>query len=256
MEDVGVSCVKRIFSDDSSGSVLMETLIVMPPLTMLVFIIVQFALVWYAQIMTHYAAFNAARAALVYHESEYRKVGNDGRVLTEFRDCSGPCWQAAVRSLAPVSFSPYGGTSRLAVPVAKGDGGLLKAIPNSSFITNQVAMHVSEDGGLKPCLETNGYVKVCVKFDFPMVVPVAGKMLAYFYHALDPETDGADVGDEWQVWGDSPDKQRSAKVAEARASHPMKTCYVTLHAYCVLSKPYRTSRWALRPDGIVGEVLK
>ena len=46
-----------------SGTVLMECVLVLPLLTLLIFSIVQFALIWYAQIMTHYAAYNAARAA-------------------------------------------------------------------------------------------------------------------------------------------------------------------------------------------------
>ena len=110
-------------------------------------------------------------------------------------------------------------------------------------------MHVSSgDDDLVPCMETNGYVKGCVKFDFPIIAPVAGKMLAYFCHALDPVADGKDVGKDWQLWGDSPDKEISGKLAAKRDAHSMKVDYVTLHAYCVLPKPYSSARWALRPQ--------
>ena len=95
-------------TDSRNGTVLMETVLVLPLLMTFMFAIVQFALVWYAQLMTHYAAYNAARAALVYHPSEYRETEN-GTVSSKFREKSGVCWQAAVRTLASVSFSPDGG---------------------------------------------------------------------------------------------------------------------------------------------------
>ena len=238
----------------------METLIVMPPLTMLIFIIVQFSLVWYAQIMTHYAAYNAARAALVYHPSEYRK-SQGGKVLDEFKAREGACWQAAVLTLAPLSFSPSGGGSNLTLPVsmgALGSAGTSERLPNSSFVAKQVALVDVRDDNLdvEPCAESNGCVRVTVAFDFPMIVPVAGKMLAYFYYSLNPATDSASIKGEWQIWGDSPSPDKMRKTDAARAAHPMKVDYITLHAYCVLPKPYSTTLWALRPKSAADEALK
>ena len=238
----------------------METLIVMPPLTMLIFIIVQFSLIWYAQIMTHYAAYNAARAALVYHPSEYRK-SQGGKVLDEFKAREGACWQAAVRTLAPLSFSPSGGGSMLTLPVsmgAWGSSGTMELVPNSSFVEKQVALVDVRDDvmDIEPCVESNGCVRVTVAFDVPMVVPVAGKMLAYFYHSLDSATDSVSVKDEWQVWGDNPSSDKMRTTDAASAAHPMKVDYITLHAYCVLPKPYSTTLWALRPKSAADEALK
>jgi len=54
------------------GSVLLEFIIVMPVLLLLIFGTVQFALILMAKQLTQYAAFNAARAAIVYNPKDYR----------------------------------------------------------------------------------------------------------------------------------------------------------------------------------------
>ena len=235
-------------TDSRRGTVLMETVLVLPLLTTFMFAIVQFALVWYAQLMTHYAAYNAARAALVYHPSEYSENG-------AFLADKGPCWQAAVRTLAPISFSPDGGGSALTIPGWwPSDNGV---VPYSSFIKNQVRMHVAADG-LDPCEEGDGYVKVCVDFDFPLVVPVMGKMIAAFQHGYDAatETTRNPAENDWEVWGWNPPDSVRSKTDAAREGHAMKTGFVTLHAYCILPKPYSTVCWALRSQAAAEEVLK
>ena len=247
-------------TDSRAGTVLMETVLVLPLLMTSMFAIVQFALVWYAQLMTHYAAYNAARAALVYHPSEYRETEN-GTVSSKFLEKSGVCWQAAVRTLAPVSFSPDGGESKLTVPGwwTATDG----RVPYASYIEEQVRLHVAPNAGNgdespEPCEEGDGYVKVCVDFDFPLVVPVMGKMIASFYHGYDAATETLKnpAQNDWEVWGWNPPDAVRGKTDAAREGHAMKTDYVTLHAYCILPKPYSTVCWALRSQAAAEEVLK
>lgn len=63
--------MKRTTSRESRrGSVMMEAVIAMPILLFLIFVIIQFAHVWTAKQMVSYAAFCAARAALVAPPSE------------------------------------------------------------------------------------------------------------------------------------------------------------------------------------------
>lgn len=182
----------------------MECVLVLPLLTLLIFSIVQFALIWYAQIMTHYAAYNAARAALVYNPAEYSNGGS-------FKVSGGPCWQAACQTLAWVSSSPNwdsatlgeDGAYRLSVP------GWF-SIPHSDHIAQQVRIvsGKSEEGiaGLPA-------VKVTVAFDFPLLVPVIGTMLAGF--------------------------------AGSGGYHPtMNVDYVTLHSTVVMPKLWSSSRFA------------
>ncbi|MGN0833640.1 MAG: TadE/TadG family type IV pilus assembly protein [Kiritimatiellia bacterium] len=247
------------------GTVLMETLLTLPLLAALAFAIVQFSLVWYAQLMTHYAAFNAARAALVYNPSEYRTNVNG---VVVFKTSSGPCWQAAVRTLAPVSFSPAGGSSKLTAGgwfFPDADGNPTHLLPYASHIGAQVRLlahdtdaSYGEDGDTQSlaCEEGGGYVKVCVEFDFPLVVPVIGKMLAYFQHVGDPGYGGATPADDWQVTGWHAPSTGNEKLAEIRSAHRLGTDYLTLHAFCVLPKPYLTNGFAVRDTKADEEALQ
>ena len=62
------------------GSILAETVLVMPLLLLLIFGVIQFALIWTAKQMTAYAAFCATRAIMVVPDqpySEAREIGNE-----------------------------------------------------------------------------------------------------------------------------------------------------------------------------------
>ena len=64
--------MNRIISD--RGSVLMEFVIVAPMLLLLIFGIIQFAYIFMAKQLTFYAAYSAARTALVYNIKDYAKT--------------------------------------------------------------------------------------------------------------------------------------------------------------------------------------
>lgn len=57
-----------------SGAVMLEFVVVFPIVLVLVFGCIQFAQIWTARMVVHYAAFCAARAALVCEESQYPTV--------------------------------------------------------------------------------------------------------------------------------------------------------------------------------------
>ena len=221
---------------DKHGTVLMETVLVLPILTMLIFAIVQFSLVWYARIMTQYAAYNAARAALVYHPGEYRVT--DKNVTEKFKTDKGPCWQAACRTLAWVSSSPDwqsgDGGSKFSVPGWWPTGGGYDAIPNSSHIENQVRI---VDTAESIEMTNAPVVKVTVEFDYPLHVPVIGRMLAYLDRVE------KDAPSRYEVWGWNPDSAGLAKLDTLR--HPtMGVDFIRLRATAILPKPYRTSHFA------------
>jgi len=228
------------------GTVLMECVLVLPLLTALIFAVVQFSLIWYAQIMTHYAAYNAARAALVYHPGEYRGTNSQGQV--EFFRTKGPCWEAACRTLAWVSSSPAWdatslGTAGSALGVSgwwATEGGKYAPIPNSSHIENQVRIIGREDdNALSDETWDPPVVKVCVEFDFPLHVPVIGRMLAYFHASTQASAN-------WEPTGWRPEADKMS-VADAARHKTMQTDYLPLRSVVLLPKPWKTVRYARRP---------
>lgn len=224
----------------------MECVLVLPVLMLLIFAVVQFALLWYAQIMTHYAAYNAARAALVYHPGDYREVGEHDVVKETFQPHSGVCWDAACRTLSWVSSSPGTAPSGCSWEIP-GWG----CPPNSINIQSQVRINTSASREDVPFvwydsahqIHTNSTPSVVVRvdFDFPLTVPVIGRMIAYFEHVEDEHPSS------WEVTGWSTTAE-GAEAADA-ARHPvMKLDYVTLHASCILPKPWSTMRFGRRPN--------
>lgn len=220
-------------STSRSGTVLMECVLVLPLLTLLIFSIVQFALIWYAQIMTHYAAYNAARAALVYHPGEYREVDEKKRVLPTFQKKSGVCWEAACRTLAWVSSSPDGGGTGFGIP------GWYAQIPNSSHIERQVRVAQGETESFE--MTNAPVVRVTIEFDCPLHVPVIGHMLAYFdkMEETSPST--------YEIWGWKPDTAGEAEL-KGRVHDAMKTDFITLRATAILPKLWKTTRFARKME--------
>jgi hypothetical protein len=135
----------------------METVICLPLILMLLTGIVQFARIWEARLFTRHAAYNAARAALVYNPADYG--GSNGGKSFKFNSNSGPVWLAAVNTLAWKSHtSDANGRSLPGV----GDG----YFPNSGSIEQQVRIVPGA------CFESNGVVKVTVQFAFPLIFPI------------------------------------------------------------------------------------
>lgn len=233
-------------SASHAGTVLMECVLVLPLLTLLVFSIVQFGLLWYAQIMTHYAAYNAARAALVYHPGEYREVDADGGVSQTFQMNSGVCWEAACRTLAWVSNSPLWDSDRLGGTgtgfTVSGwwptGGGKYSPIPSSSHIENQVRIVKDLDWTVE--MTNAPLVKVTVAFDYPLHVPVVGRMIAYFYQVESEYQSG------WDVTGWTP---TAAGISALDALHhpTMNVDYVTLISTVMVPKPWKSTHFARRP---------
>ena len=148
---------------DDNGTALMEFVLVMPIFVFMIFCIIQLALVCMAKQMTHYAAYSAARAAIVYHPED--SCFEDG----QFRMSNGVAHRAACTALAWMCQMP-GEPDRLHVP-GWGD------VPGSGMMAYQVAI----DDLQSVMLEDVPAVKVTVQFIYPLLIPFAGQLIAYFH---------------------------------------------------------------------------
>lgn len=193
---------------DSRGTVLMESILVLPLLLMLITGIFQFSRFWQARLLTRYAAYNAARAALVYNPLHYRIPADDGGPNAgQFKSNEGVCWLAAVTTLSWLSSTPD--SDNFWMP---GYG----SVPHSSQIRSQVRLVPSG------CKENNGWVKVTVAFRFPTLFPVFNAKTVF------PDDGTADGGAAGSI-------EQLTDVSK----HP----HFTFVESCLLPKPWTTERY-------------
>lgn len=115
--------------------------------------------------MTRHAAYNAARAALVYNVLDYGKTNRLGRI--EFSTHGGAVWLAAVNTLAwksATSNARLGAKADYGFPGFEDDDSY--RIDSSAFIRDQVRIVQSQSW------ESNGLVRVTVQFDYPLLFSV------------------------------------------------------------------------------------
>lgn len=137
----------------------MEAVLCLPLLLLLVTGIVQFARIWEARLLVQYAAYNAARAALVYNPMDYGDTSVPGSFF--FYEHRGPVWQAAVNTLAWKSATANGSDNLLFPGFAGAD-----AVPDSSAIWGQTTVHMGRSW------ESNGMVCVTINFQFPLLFSI------------------------------------------------------------------------------------
>ena len=177
------------------ASIMLETVLVLPLFIILVFVLIQSAFVWTARQMTAYAAFCAARAALVYHPDDY---AGDGGVAK----------RAACEVLGWISFS-HKGNAPIAIPTQTGT----YRLPASEGIADQVSVTVVEGNiigqvdrhffdrvqnlRVETLPLTDGFpsVTATVEFKYPLIVPLGGLMYVY-----DSKDSGVDAGTEDDSW--------------------------------------------------------
>lgn len=150
-------------TEPRSGTVLMEAVLCLPILLFLLTAIVQFSRLWEAKLLTKHAAYNAARAALVYNEKDYASRKN-GRI--EFKTQGGAVWLAAVNTLAWRSSTDAsrGKDGNYVFPGFEGDPNY--RIGSSAFIRDQVRIVPSQSW------ESNGMVRVAVRFECPLLFSI------------------------------------------------------------------------------------
>lgn len=175
-----------------SGTVLMEAVLCLPLLLCLVSGIIQFARLWEARFFTWLAAYNGARAALVYNERDYagmvtvtnvvapgakprwyhvgkrlRKIDIQVVEKEQFYRDKGIVWLAAVNTLAWMSETED--HDSLFFPT-------MGHVPHSFRIKEQVEIvperMTDRADDCRFCEEKPGYVRICVAFKFPLVFSV------------------------------------------------------------------------------------
>ncbi len=152
---------KNSYILDDKGTALMEFVLIMPIFCFTIFCIIQLSLVCMAKQLTHYAAYSAARAAIVYNPAEYSDGG-------KFYSNKGVVHRAACTALSWLGQMP-GGPNRLNVP---GWG----EVPGSGYISQQVFI----DPNRSEIFTDVPAVKVTVVFRYPLHIPFAGSIIGYF----------------------------------------------------------------------------
>ncbi|MFA5203829.1 MAG: TadE/TadG family type IV pilus assembly protein [Lentisphaeria bacterium] len=135
-------------SRDDGGSVMLESVLALPVLFLLILGCAQIAHLWVARQVVCYAAWCAARSALVCHQGEYEAAGR----------------QAAQQVLAWLV-------------IGQGQGEPEKRIPGWGKIDGSGAVARKTRTQVVP--EGQWNVKATVEFDFALIMPVAGPVIGW-----------------------------------------------------------------------------
>ena len=192
------------------GSIMMETVLVLPLLLLLIFGIIQFAQIWMARQFVVYAAACSARAMSVVQPPEQADAADKAAKL-------------ALSWLCLAEADAESGNAGVEVP----GWGL---IPGSRSVDRRVKAHVLQVDG-EPLNGTNDLysaVGVTVEFRFPLLIPgmAINTILGNFANRDQPLAQGADF---------------YGNLAEA-SSNPIVDIdgwpYVNLRETCILPMPY------------------
>ncbi len=126
------------------GSILAETVLVLPLLLLLIFGVIQFALIWTAKQMTAYAAFCATRAIMVVPSGEQQKAAQDAAEVALSWMCMAEKDNQA--------------SNRVSIP---GWG----RIPGSASSRDRIAVEVVANGIDSPVAAVEG------RFKYPLLIP-------------------------------------------------------------------------------------
>ena len=131
-----------------SGSVMLEFVIAFPLILTLMLACMQFAHMWMAKLVVHYAAYCAARAALVCASGEYQAAAK----------------QAAEQVCAWIVIGSAPGAPDKRIP---GWG----AIPDSGGVGRKTTAQIQAEGRWN--------VRATVTFDFALIFPLVGPIIGY-----------------------------------------------------------------------------
>lgn len=185
---------------NENGSLLVEAAVCLPVLLTLILGCMQIAHIWFARQIVQYAAYSAARALLV--------TPNDRHEAAVKPD--GPAYKAAASVCAWIALSQRPGDKEEEIP---GWGG----IPGSGGIERKLDLALSQPAG-------EWYPVVTVKFDFPLVMPIAGPLIGW---GMNPWSKGR----EWE-------KNRADMTGNRHAGESVHYPYIRFEESASLVKPY------------------
>ena len=195
------------------GSVLMESILVFPLLLLLISMILQYAHIWTARQITAYAAYCATRAIMtVPGAEEKQRAANNAAWLA--------CSWMALASLPGSSPAADGSSKKVHVGKLSGEmsGGseisedevinlddgspqsdevLIPGwgtIPGSNSVKARVTTKIESWGESVGGKSYEPYVSVTVTFKFPLLMPLAGRMISWFAHQSRTEAEEFDYG--------------------------------------------------------------
>lgn len=259
---------------DRCGSILMEFVLVAPLITLLVSFVLQMAHIWMARQITAYAAYCATRAVLAVRPEEQDNAAKKAAELA----CS---WMSLVGLPSAVT-AAHGGIKTKTVYIGKlhnapgiseyetiyDESGLdisgeveipgWGRIPGSDSAKVRVAETEIASLHGEPCNGNGNYpiAAVTVKFKFPLVLPLAGRMISWA--ANHGEGDGLekfDYGHHKMTAGNNPGWAGQQTVMNASGgaediatannarSAGGKYPFMTLTETCILPMPYSTARF-------------
>lgn len=250
-----------------NGSVLMEFLLVFPIIVLLVSMILQFSQIWIARQLTAYAAYCATRATLCVNKDEAEMAARHAAESV----CAWMCLaglstdetDALSEEAVETNWNSYHNMteetaddetiyrdvsaprdSELNIP---GWG----SIPGSSSRHARVAVEVKKNG------DNPYYAAVRVKFKFPLLLPLAGKIISWgasqggsALSRYDRET-GEWTGDSYYSIHSGyhgretimDDDGNEVNRASATYGYEGKFPVITLTETCVLPRPYLTTEF-------------
>lgn len=199
------------------GSVLMEFIIVAPLMLLLVSMILQFSQIWIAREVTAYAAYCACRSALSVDPTGGEALS--GAQKAAELACSWMCLAGlpgttqdtaggSSETLSLAKFHDAEGVDESTTVVSDNGTGVLGeivipgwgSIPGSNSAGVRVKVTDLEIGP--------PYVRATVKFKFPLMLPLAGRLLSFFVNSDDTSDLGAagriDYGHHVTADGGSP----------------------------------------------------
>ncbi len=188
------------------GSILAETVLVMPLLLLLIFGVIQFALIWTAKQMTAYAAFCATRAIMVVTPDEQEEAAQ----------------KAAEVALSWMCIAEKDGSAGKRVDIP-GWG----TIPGSASSNDRVSIDIKKNG------EDSPLAAVKVKFKYPLLIPgmAVNKVIANSVNA--------------PVLSGEPDFYRDLNTAAGDPDTSIDGFWpwMELTETCVLPMPYSTANF-------------
>ena len=230
------------------GSMLMEFVLVMPILFMLIMLIIQFAQIMVVRQFVAYAAFCSTRSMLCSNPSEWSPLVKPEkrdrcthqaarRVLAWVNIFGDPetanlrSWDEETRSLG--KFSDIGETTISYTTVIYGSKDTHDVlVPGWGQIpeSNSVDTRLNVECG--PMVPNGRYAYSTVRYDFPLLIPVAGQIIGFFMHHSASESKYMQSKDLPPGWIDElgPDEMIDGMP------------YITLTETCVLPLPYSTAR--------------
>ncbi len=204
---------------DRSGTVMMEVVLAFPLLLTLILGCIQFSHIWVARLVVNYAAYNAARAALVSCESA-------GEVYGTFTgDDPNASKRAAEQVCAWVIMGEAPGEVNSSDQVVLPGWG---TVPGSGAVARKTRVTIAQDNPWN--------VTATVSLDFALITPIVGPMIAW---GVDP-------------WGRVAWAERNADMTGNawRFVDSVEYPHIILQETVVMPKPYITttpSDWPDRP---------